>query len=759
MKSPGKKTDTKRIATVEIAGQRLRPWLVAGFVAVCVARVLVPSEAVSWLGDGHPFTMLLLLLTAGCLLLALRRGGYLRPFHLVDAAVAVLVLACVASATLGVLHTLFETGSNPEIDARVTSPRLAVNMLWEWVGLGLVFFLARQLVGTALETRALVAVMIALAVVLSAMGMYQVFVALPAERAAYAENPDAVLRRAGQWYPPDSPQRARFEDRLNSSEPLATFALANSLAGYLAPWLVVAVGVAWSLGQRGGSRARLAGLCACLAATLVCLVLTKSRTAYLALAVGLLLLPLSNAGFRRGLRLRWLAAGGVVLALVILAAVAAGGLDAEVVTEASKSLAYRWEYWQATLDMIADFPILGVGPGDFQNYYTTYKLPQASEEVRDPHNFLLEVWATAGTFAFLALAVALAGFAWQTWRLPASAEEAGDDATTDGPIAPAALRLAVAGGAGVLVAFVVGLPFGFALSIGQAAAAVAVGGCVLATLWPWATGGVLPLRLPALGALVLAIHWLAAGGMTFPGVSWTFWILLALGMNQGQPAAPRASTAGAWRWVSAAALGMTVVAAVACYQTGLMPVLAMRAALTEAEGEGLTDEKRLAALLRAEAADPFSIEPPVQLAQLSLKHLRRDPSSEIWGRQFLSASASIVAQCGHSSAAWREIADWNREIYKLAPTAEIADRIVQLSRGAAYLYPNSAVAQAEYALALEEADKRDAAVRVANKALELDRQTPHADKKLSAPLRQRLEALAGESSRPAATPEAPGVVK
>ncbi len=47
--------------------------------------------------------------------------------------------------------------------------------------------------------------------------------------------------------------------------------------------------------------------------------------------------------------------------------------------------------------MIADHPWLGCGPGNFQDFYTQYKLPEASEEIADPHNFLLEIWATAGT--------------------------------------------------------------------------------------------------------------------------------------------------------------------------------------------------------------------------------------------------------------------------------------------------------------------------------------------------------------------------
>ncbi|HAM44027.1 MAG TPA: hypothetical protein DCM67_03250, partial [Propionibacteriaceae bacterium] len=48
------------------------------------------------------------------------------------------------------------------------SPRPAVNMLWEWVGLAVSFFLARQLLAGRSEARAAVAVMGSLAVALAA---------------------------------------------------------------------------------------------------------------------------------------------------------------------------------------------------------------------------------------------------------------------------------------------------------------------------------------------------------------------------------------------------------------------------------------------------------------------------------------------------------------------------------------------------------------------------------------------------------------
>src|SRR5690606_22173277 len=136
------------------------------------------SEGVAWMGDGHGMTLVLLLLTAGYLGLAAYRRAFVRRLTLVDAGVGALVAACVGSSVLG----LTRPGAMEFAD-RIATPRVAVNMIWEWIGLGLVYFLARQLVASRTETRALVAVMIALSVVVSTQGLYQVAVTLPQERA------------------------------------------------------------------------------------------------------------------------------------------------------------------------------------------------------------------------------------------------------------------------------------------------------------------------------------------------------------------------------------------------------------------------------------------------------------------------------------------------------------------------------------------------------------------------------------------------
>ena len=123
---------------------------------------------------------------------------------------------------------------------------------------------------------------------------------------------------------------------------------------------------------------------------------------------------------------RGLGVGWLVLAALVAAGLKTGLLDREVLTQSTMSLRYRWEYWQGAWGVItggatsvmqavsSPFFWWGVGPGNFGGPYLKYKLPQSSEEILDPHNLFLEVWATAGFWALLALVGALA---WGLWNL------------------------------------------------------------------------------------------------------------------------------------------------------------------------------------------------------------------------------------------------------------------------------------------------------------------------------------------------------
>ena len=124
--------------------------------------------------------MLWLALAVIWLVGAIGRKRFTLRFGPVDAAVLVLVAwQCIAA-----LHAV-----------RYGSPRPALNMLWEWVGLGMVFFLARQLIHDAREVRAVVAAMIALMAAISVYGIYQCAIELPALQRQFAADPEGHAAR------------------------------------------------------------------------------------------------------------------------------------------------------------------------------------------------------------------------------------------------------------------------------------------------------------------------------------------------------------------------------------------------------------------------------------------------------------------------------------------------------------------------------------------------------------------------------------
>src|SRR5207302_8601434 len=91
--------------------------------------------------------------------------------------------------------------------------------------------------------------------------------------------------------------------------------------------------------------------------------------------------------------------------------------------------------------------------------------------------------------------------------------------------------IAAGGAGGLLFAFVSGPPVGLLFSLQRLGGGLLVGGAALAFMRPWILHGTLPRRLPALAAAVLAINLLAAGGIAYPGVAGTFWMLVALALN------------------------------------------------------------------------------------------------------------------------------------------------------------------------------------------------------------------------------------
>ncbi len=742
----------------------------AGLAALLVATPLVPSESTGELGVGAIWVMVALIVCAGWLVTALiRRKSDIR-FGAIDALV-VLMIALIA------LSALVMMGQG--------CARATLNMAWQWVGFGALFFLARQSLREPVAVRAVCAVMIGLAVCLSALAYYQYFYSLPATRAEYARNPEAMLRDAGVNPTPGAPERKLFEDRLNSTEPLATFALANSLAGLLAPWLIVTLGIAvWAGPEKGkkngdakmGTDADLpdrslppflvlaAGVSALLIG--VCLLLTKSRTALLAVGLGVCLLAASRWSLRRLGTWRLLLPAAVIGGSVA-AALAVGVWDRLVLTETPKSVLYRLQYWQATAHMIGDHPWFGCGPGNFQHYYTAYKAPEASESIADPHNLFFEVAATAGVPALLALVALLIVAAWRGFARGWKSLSLGSGSTgsraqnslpaqqTARPVAtaPAAMP-AVAAGAyagsliGVALGWWTGFVFGMTPDIGLLVWGLPAAALVVAALHAWTVRGRTPTVAFWIALLVLTVNLFAAGGISFAGIAPSWWLLLALAVNSTEDAV-------SGRRVSRIAVGLLAAGAVALvaasFLTLYQPVLRCRAKLDE--GLALVRASRFAdaeaAFREAADADPHSAEPWVNLATLYHGAAMDSGAGEALAR-FEDALEELLLRSPHAHTLRTEIGDWRLALFARWGDRRQLDEAIGAYTHAVRLYPNHAYGHAQLAWADHLAGDQPSAGREAGEALRLDSLNPHREKKLS---QQRLYDPAGKTAEPSQNAE------
>jgi tetratricopeptide (TPR) repeat protein len=688
----------------------------AGLVALTIATPLIPGEGAAELGTGAMLCMLWCVLLVGWLaagLVAGRlrvRGGW-------------------GDVTVGLFFGWIAVSGWMSLDTGY--PRATINMLWQWASFGICFFLVRQLVCTGLAMRAVGSALLGLAVALSLLSFYQFFYSLPATRAAYQRDPEAMLLQAGIDVAEGSPERKLFEDRLYSTEPSATFALANSLAGFLAPWFVLALGIGltvdrWST-QHSRTLLAAGALSLCIG---FCLLLTKSRTAVLAVAAAAA--ALAGWRWRRGRRLDWRVAlaGAAAAGVLAVGVLAAGFRDCLVLSEAPKSVLYRLQYWQSTAALIADHPWFGCGPGNFQQTYTRYKLPEASESISDPHNFLLEVWATAGTPALLAL---LAMLVWLARAVLRGGDLDEDPGASTSPAGQRDMRAAWwvygSAGAGLLLGYVAAAAAGYPADLAVLWLGLPAGGAAVWSLHRWTAAGTLPVWLLAGALLALTINLLAAGGFTFAGVAIGWWLLAALILNRAghgpqlrnvPPAAAVAVTAAA------------VLLAGVCYGTLYRPVLACQAALVDgamAQQAGLLQQAE-DAYRRAAREDPYSAEPWLNLAAL---HAEIICATGDRGRlaEFEEAVRAFEQRRGTAHTTYRRIGDWRLNLFsKLGESLQLQYALQAYTKWTE-LYPNDSLAHAQLAWTRHLAGDQQAAARAARRALELDAENPHRERKLA----------------------------
>jgi hypothetical protein len=743
------------------------------FSAVLVARLTWPGEANDELTSLPGVLWVPCLMLAGALSLVgmLFTGRLVWRWSWADLALGVLALIVLTSAR------------------HASEPRVAWNLAWEWVGVALAYLFARSMPRTPRKSVWLASVLVAAGTAVAAYGLYQVVEVLPATRQAYRENPDAVLQQAGVGTDPAA--RRQFEDRLlGSREPTGPYALANTLAGVLLVPTVVTVALAlgsWGLGQRGWSIGSVVPLIATL---LCCLLLTKSRTAYLGLAVAL-----GYVGWRlrrtatRRVQIAVAALGLLALAMLVTVLVATGQLDRQVLTEARKSLGYRAEYGVGTWHVLADGGAWwrGLGPGNFGARYLHHKLPQASEAISDPHNLFLEAWTTGGLLALLALLAALGLGLANVLRPFGPTSESDLEPESPPSIGLAAVLMSTAAGLGSLA---------LALSLRPDLSSDLMRWIVI--IFTFLLSMIClefcrrPPRAVALGlgagVLGLCVNLLGAGGIGFAPVALMLWTGLALALDlRGDLGCGRLrETPG--RTAPAFLLGAMAALGGVWYGT-MSPALSAAAKIGEGEAKLRLAQNawsRAAAGLPARLSDAErarlayeQAEPAFRAAGDAFRAATRadrlgTSAWQYWAQAELMGWRARGASSGLDDLVWHRIDSMLRQAMSpprdteslalhaqrariagelLAvpgwPEAErrrLLDDRLDAARAMARLNPTSASVHAALSEAAAAAGKDEEARAAARRALELDAATPHVDKKLTDRLRKLMQSRAAATT-------------
>ncbi len=190
------------------------------------------------------------------------------------------------------------------------------------------------------------------------------------------------------------------------------------LAAYTSPLAILAA--AWGLSARRiAAKRALIGLALLL---VIIMLLTASRGGWISLGAGIAVFALLRIVASPQVR-QWIRRLAVPLAVVVIVGMAVGALAVIKLSADpghSSGDVLRFDLWRGAVQIAADHPVLGVGPGEFGRAYRLYRDPTTVDDrLGTAHNFYLNTFAETGIIGLI-LAVALGAVLlrawWNLWR-------------------------------------------------------------------------------------------------------------------------------------------------------------------------------------------------------------------------------------------------------------------------------------------------------------------------------------------------------
>jgi len=219
----------------------------------------------------------------------------------------------------------------------------------------------------------------------------------------YLRNPYSLLAPLG--IEEGSFQQILFEHRLYSRDIRSFFTTGNTAGSFGLLSLSAAAALFCNIfKERDKSVFMVVAKIVCALALLVIfagILLTRSKGAIVSLSAGIIMFVIFTI-FRKKIRAhkKFIVVSVIILGIVFVGILTAYGTKHGTLP-GGNSMLVRWQYYKAAVQMIADYPIVGVGGGNFGHHYTNYKAPDALETVADPHNFILSVGSQYGLFGLI----------------------------------------------------------------------------------------------------------------------------------------------------------------------------------------------------------------------------------------------------------------------------------------------------------------------------------------------------------------------
>lgn len=757
-----------------MGSNKLRLGVYAGFMALATVGLLLPTDAAASIDMSTMITLAWFVLGMIAMLVEVliprtqpNQERKSRPsaaisshtFKLFPQVIDSAVGVAVAANIISVLYHLNQAD---------TYQRASINYAWQWLGFGAIYFLTRRLGKDLAFAQSLLRGAFCLSIFLAIFALFQYQFVFKADQERYRKLSEPEKQRqlivAGVTDPTEgSRERMLYESRLFTGEPFATLSHPNSLAAVLA--VAVSGLLSFTIGSWRNLRKRaifFAQAALLFLPMLLAILLTDSKAAWLSMIVSIaaiFVLPLVLQWSQRGFASLPRIAGTIGLLLFIGHFLFVLGLiQAPNSGSLPGSFQVRLEYWEATGNLIRDHFFLGTSPGNFQDTFSQYKLPEASETIADPHNFLFELWGTSGILAFSGVLIAvtltlLCGIqsAFASRNSKTTHEQTTNETSPQTTVGSffqvdwseyglliGAMFLAVG------YAFFVAMTFqnGFALdetAVGLLGSSLAFG---LISHWDWSRQQV--IRALIAGLLTWCAVMLMTGGVNSYGLGACLWIGMGLLVSlvshaEFVPSEPNSNRSKSTqstpnvtrtRLVSFALAALFGILAWNCQHLAMLPSIAGvdyydQLARSRVLGPEVTGD----VLARWRTVDPYSSDAEFLTASAALEVYVSSKDKSFWesSREHILRASQLRPR---SSSLHRNAAEAFLFAYRTTNNREELDLAINFMAKANQLSPNEAISHLEYAQMLTVAGRINESQKEADRAAELDSINHHKDRAL-----------------------------